>query len=336
MRLVRQRTTDPSRLSEAGPSANAEEPTLLLGQASTNPVAPLPSPTSTEHLQGPTILITISDDDSSEDESVESHSETSAVYEELMTTEILTALEVQEVNEVGPHPLGDHVPDIDPTARKDSVCTEEVAANAEGPIGETVAPEMENDTDGGGAPQVSRINETTVEAEGSVLESAPLSHGEPRVEFPDSPVAEGTYQPVEDEETEEAVHPFALVVRDPVALPPPPPPTRFERLMRVLEVTPPSAVDEAKMVLHEHLGPRVLETDILPRVLEALRYLRQEKALTLQQFSAIDDLLNELGEARQLQPAANAQAHDTREALNSLSREMDISRGILNERTNHL
>jgi chromosome segregation ATPase len=70
--------------------------------------------------------------------------------------------------------------------------------------------------------------------------------------------------------------------------------------------------------------------------LEALRYLRQEKALTLQQFSAIDDLLNELGEARQRQPAANAQAHDTREALNSLSREMDISRGILNERTNRL
>ncbi|KAM5552131.1 hypothetical protein ABKV19_026807, partial [Rosa sericea] len=118
MRLVRQRTTDPSRLSEAGSSAAIEKPALSLVQASTNPVAPLPSPTSTEHLQGPTILITISDDDSSERESVESHSEDSAAYEELLTTEILAALEVQEVNEVRPLPLGDHVPDIDPTTRE--------------------------------------------------------------------------------------------------------------------------------------------------------------------------------------------------------------------------
>ncbi|XP_061998872.1 uncharacterized protein LOC133716161 [Rosa rugosa] len=125
MRLVRQRTTNPSRLSEAGPSATAEKPTLSLVQASTNPVAPLPSPTSTEHLQGPTILITISDDDSSEHESVESHSEDSAAYEELMTTEILAALKVQEVNEVRPLPLGDHVPDIDPTTREVSHCPSE-------------------------------------------------------------------------------------------------------------------------------------------------------------------------------------------------------------------
>lgn len=207
-----------------------------------------------------------------------------------------------------------------------------MATNAEGPIGGTIAPERKNDTDGGGAPQVSRINETTVEAEGPVLESAPLAHGEPRVEFPDSPAAEGTDQPVEDEETEEAVHPFALVVRDPVAPLPPRPPTRLERLRRVLEVTPPSAVDEAKMVLHEHLGPRVLETDILPRVLEALRYLRQEKALTPWQFSDIESLLNELDMARQRHSAANTQAYDAQEALNSVSPEMDISRDILNER----
>ena len=102
--------------------------------------------------------------------------------------------------------------------------------------------------------------------------------------------------------------------------------------MRVLEVTPPSVVDEAKMVLQEHLGPRVLETDILPRVLEALRYLRQEKALTPWQFSDIDSLLNELGRARRHQSAANAQAYDAQEALNSVSREMGISRGILNDR----
>ncbi|XP_040363990.1 uncharacterized protein LOC121049838 [Rosa chinensis] len=191
---------------------------------------------------------------------------------------------------------------------------------------------MENDTNGGGAPQVSQTNETTIEAEGSVLESAPLTHGEPRVEFPDSPEAEGTDQPVEDEETEETVHPFALVVHDPVAPLPPPPPTRFERLMRVLEVTPPSAVDEAKMVLREHVGPQVLETDILPRVLEALRYLCQEKVLTQQQFSAINDLLNELDMARRCQSAANTQARDAQETLNSLSQEMDIPRGILNER----
>ena len=53
---------------------------------------------------------------------MESHSEASAAYEELMTIEILAALEVQEVNEARPLPLGDHVPDIDPTAREVSHC----------------------------------------------------------------------------------------------------------------------------------------------------------------------------------------------------------------------
>ena len=89
---------------------------------------------------------------------------------------------------------------------QDSICIEEVAANAEDPIGRIVGPEMENDADGGGAPQVSRTNETVVEVEGSVLESAPLAHGEPRIEFPDSPAAKGIDQPFEDEETEVKQH----------------------------------------------------------------------------------------------------------------------------------
>ncbi|XP_062028384.1 uncharacterized protein LOC133744265 [Rosa rugosa] len=80
--------------------------------------------------------------------------------------------------------------------------------------------------------------------------------------------------------------PEAIPVAEPLEAPiaEQPTPSTLERLARVLEVTPPGVVDDAREGLRRLLGPDILTPGVPARVLEYLRMLLREGAVSEDQF----------------------------------------------------
>ncbi|XP_062009689.1 uncharacterized protein LOC133726198 [Rosa rugosa] len=119
-------------------------------------------------------------------------------------------------------------------------------------------------------------------------------------------------QVAEAEELEDLPEP-APEVPEPVPEVPvaePPTPSTLERLARVLEVPPPGVVDEVREGLRRLLGPDILIPGAPVRVLEYLRVLLREGAITEEQFQEIDQLLQDLPQGLNERAVANAQASE--------------------------
>ncbi|XP_061993940.1 uncharacterized protein LOC133711875 [Rosa rugosa] len=84
--------------------------------------------------------------------------------------------------------------------------------------------------------------------------------------------------------------PEAIPVAEPLEAPiaEQPTPSTLERLARVLEVTPPGVVDDAREGLRRLLGPDILTPGAPTRVLEYLRVLLREGAISEDQFQEVD------------------------------------------------
>ncbi|XP_062016788.1 uncharacterized protein LOC133733178 [Rosa rugosa] len=121
----------------------------------------------------------------------------------------------------------------------------------------------------------------------------------------------------------------------PVAEPPEAPvaeqptPSTLERLARVLEVTPPGVVDEAREGLRRFLGPDILIPGAPVRVLEYLRVLLREGAITEDQFQEVDQLLQNLPQGLNERAVANAQARQTETRYQNLTQQTETVRDFL-------
>ncbi|XP_062028352.1 uncharacterized protein LOC133744229 [Rosa rugosa] len=139
-------------------------------------------------------------------------------------------------------------------------------------------------------------------------------------------------QVAEAEELEDLPEPVPEV---PIAEPPeapvaePPTPSTLERLARVLEVTPPGVVDEVREGLRRFLGPDILIPGAPVRVLEYLRMLLREGAITEEQFQEIDQLLQDLPQGLNERAVANAQARQTEMHYQNLTQQTETARDFL-------
>ncbi|XP_061999539.1 uncharacterized protein LOC133716919 [Rosa rugosa] len=121
----------------------------------------------------------------------------------------------------------------------------------------------------------------------------------------------------------------------PVAEPPEAPvaeqptPSTLERLARVLEVTPPGVVDEAREGLRRFLGPDILIPGAPVRVLEYLRVLLREGAITEDQFQEVDQLLQNLPQGLNERAVANAQARQIETHYQNLTQHTETARDFL-------
>ncbi|XP_061997797.1 uncharacterized protein LOC133715343 [Rosa rugosa] len=113
-----------------------------------------------------------------------------------------------------------------------------------------------------------------------------------------------------------------------------PTPSTLERLARVHEVTPPGVVDEAREGLRRFLGPDILIPGAPVRVLEYLRVLLREGAITEDQFQEVDQLLQNLPQGLNERAVANAQARQTETHYQNLTQQTETARDFLGDQAN--
>ncbi|XP_040369488.1 uncharacterized protein LOC121051325 [Rosa chinensis] len=112
----------------------------------------------------------------------------------------------------------------------------------------------------------------------------------------------------------------------------PVPPSRLERLARVLDVTPPGVIDEARDGLHHLLSPDILLPGAFVRALVYLRVLRRKQAITENEFIEIDELLQNLPKWLNERVAATAQARQAQAHYQGLAKQMDSTSDFLGDR----
>ncbi|XP_061994969.1 uncharacterized protein LOC133712870 isoform X1 [Rosa rugosa] len=205
--------------------------------------------------------------------------------------------------------LASTVPDLDPIlgeAALAPIVDFREPAVEEGPNAEAAAEKIANEDPAEPAPNV--VGQETAPHAPQVIEA-----GEP----------EELHEPV----------PEATPVAEPPEAPAaePPTPSTLERLARVLEVTPPGVVDEARESLRRLLGPDILIPGAPARVLEYLRVLLREGAVTEEQFQEVDGLLQDLPQGLNERAVANAQARQTKTHYQALTHQTDNARGFLGD-----
>ncbi|XP_024184705.1 uncharacterized protein LOC112189594 [Rosa chinensis] len=131
--------------------------------------------------------------------------------------------------------------------------------------------------------------------------------------------------------------PEAVPVEEPLeALPvaEQPPPSTLERLARLLKVTPPWVVDDAREGLRRLLGPDILIPCTPARVLEYLRVLLCERVITEDQYQEVDELLQNLPQGLNERAVATAQTRQTETHFQTLAQQTDAARDFLGDRAN--
>ncbi|XP_061991266.1 uncharacterized protein LOC133709505 [Rosa rugosa] len=127
--------------------------------------------------------------------------------------------------------------------------------------------------------------------------------------------------------------PEAVPVAEPLEAPvaEQPTPSTLERLARVLEVTPHGVVDDAREGLRRLLGPDILILGAPAKVLEYLRVLLREGAVSEDQFREVDQLLQQLPQGLNERAVANAQARQTEAHYQTLTQQTDNARDFLGD-----